>query len=365
MSTVKASKVMGWRVLPLALLAGTAALALTTRPDAGWRDVLDTPAAPSALAQRGLFNGLGRAGERLVAVGQRGHVLWSDDQGQGWHQAQVPVGSDLLAVSFAGAAQGWAVGHDGVVLHSQDGGQSWLRQLDGRELGHLVKDHYQPGADLGLSAEQQAFWQREAGRFADQGAEASFLDVWFEDERTGYVVGAFGLILRTRDGGRHWEPLMHRLDNPKSLHLYAVRRVGGALYVVGEQGLVLRQEGAEGRFRALDLPYQGTLFGIAGSGPAIVVHGLRGHVLRSTDAGISWQSVPTGLEVGLTGSATGRDGRLVLVSQAGHLLVSEDAGASFQTLALDRPQPAASVLEAAPHRYVVAGPRGVDVRTLR
>src|SRR5262245_46588487 len=78
----------------------------------GSRDVLDVPAAKSPYAQRSLLNGLARAGDRIVAVGQRGHVLYSDDAGQQWQQADVPVSSDLVSVAFVDAKRGWAVGHD-------------------------------------------------------------------------------------------------------------------------------------------------------------------------------------------------------------------------------------------------------------
>ena len=54
------------------------------------RDVLDTPAVKSPLAVRALVNGLAIAGTRIVAVGQRGHVLLSDDAGKSWQQAEVP-----------------------------------------------------------------------------------------------------------------------------------------------------------------------------------------------------------------------------------------------------------------------------------
>jgi photosystem II stability/assembly factor-like uncharacterized protein len=37
--------------------------------------------------------GMARAGERLVTVGQRGHILYSDDSGKHWQQAVVPVSS--------------------------------------------------------------------------------------------------------------------------------------------------------------------------------------------------------------------------------------------------------------------------------
>ena len=202
-----------------------------------------------------------------------------------------------------------------------------------------------------------------AKRFAEQGAENPLLDVWFENERTGFVVGAFNLILRTADGGKTWEPWLHRTDNPKTLHLYAIRPAGGALYIAGEQGLLLKLDAQSGRFRALDLPYQGTLFGITGSAKSAVVFGLRGNAFRSADGGKTWQKIETGLQVGLTGGAVDA-GRLVLVSQAGHVLVSADDGASFNPLKLEQPAPAAAVIGADQNVIVIAGPRGVRAQPL-
>ena len=340
------------RSLLLALAAGGTAWATAAAPDAAWRDVLDTPATLSAYAPRGLINGLALAGRRTVAVGWRGHALWSDDAGKSWQQASVPVASDLTAVAFADATNGWAVGHDGVVLHSTDAGKSWTRQLDGRSLGEVLVKHYTALGD--------AKWLAEAQRFAAQGAENPFLDVWFQDARTGYIVGAFGLVLRTTDGGAQWEPLLHATDNPKGLHLYAVRGIASELYLAGEQGLLLKLDPATGRFRALELPYKGTLFGLVGTAGMLVAHGLRGNVVRSTDAGRSWQSVPTGVAVGLTAGTIDAAGRVILVSQAGHVLVSRDDGASFTLAKVERPIPAAAVVAAASGAVVVAGPRGTQ-----
>ena len=202
-----------------AALASFALLAPAASPAAELRDVLDTPAAASAFARMGLLNGLARAGKRVVAVGQRGHVLYSDDAGRTWLQAKVPVSSDLVAVTFPTPSHGWAVGHDGVVLHSADAGATWIRQLDGRSAGQAMVAYYAAEAAKGGSGDAAKLLD-EAKRFAEQGAENPFLDVWFEDERTGFVVGAFNLILRTADGGKTWEPWLHRTDNPKTLHLY-------------------------------------------------------------------------------------------------------------------------------------------------
>jgi len=329
-------------------------LAHSAAPGASpWRDPLDVGATPSPLAAKGALFGLARSAARIVAVGQRGHVVFSDDAGATWQQATVPVSSDLVAVSFpkvdASRAIGWAVGHDGVILRSVDSGRTWTRQLDGRALGELLVAHYEKSGD--------AKWLAEAKRFAAQGAENPFLDVCFLDAQTGWVVGAFGLVLRTHDGGVHWEPMLHATDNPKALHLYAVARVGNDVFIVGEQGLALRLDGD--RFVALTLPYAGTLFGVTGNERAVVAYGLRGNVVRSSDGGGTWASVATDVTVGLTAATLDERGRIVLVSQAGHVLVSGDDGASFASAKVERPLPAAAVVDAGAGTLVVAGPRGV------
>ncbi|MDM0106963.1 YCF48-related protein [Variovorax sp. J22R24] len=347
----------------LALACGGAAAgawAAPAAPGAEWRDVLDTPAARSTLGARSLINGLARAGHRIVAVGQRGHVLLSDDGGASWRQAEVPVSSDLVAVCFPTERQGWAVGHDGVILRSTDAGQSWTLQLDGRRTGPLMVDYYQRrvAAAQGAEAQRAAALVDEAKRFAAQGAENPLLDVWFKDAQTGYAVGAFGLALRTDDGGARWEPLTHALDNPKSLHLYALRSVGEDIFIVGEQGLLLQLDSATGRFAARETPYKGTLFGIVAGTRALVAFGLRGSVVRSTDGGRNWSQVATGVQSGLTAGLRRSDGSIVLVSQAGHVLVSRDDGASFQPLRVEQAMPAAAVAEAVGGALVIAGPRG-------
>lgn len=314
-------------LLSLAAGASLAAMAATGATQ-GWLDVLDSPAQKSPLAARGLLNGLALAGERVVAVGQRGHIVFSDDAGKSWQQAEVPVSSDLVAVCFPTPQAGWAVGHDGVVLHSADGGRTWRRQRDGRPQ-----------------------------------AESPLLDVWFEDSANGYAVGAFGQVLRTTDAGARWESLNEIADNPKKLHLYAVRGVGSDVYAVGEQGLLLMRDRVTGRFGAIDSPYKGTLFGVTGNGRAVVAYGLRGNAVRSTDGGATWQGLNTGVPVGLTAGTLDAKGRIVLASQTGHLLTSQDDGASFASVRLDRPVPAAAVL-AKGDALIVAGPRGVQALAL-
>ena len=326
----------------------------------GWRDVLDTPSLQSPLAPQALVNGMASQGQRTLAVGQRGHILYSDDAGQRWRQAEVPVSSDLVAVSFPDARQAWAVGHDGVVLHSEDAGQSWRVQYDGLQAAKVIQAFYdrEAAAIAAGDAKEAQRLQGEAARIAEQGTQNPWLDVWFRDAKEGYVVGAFGLALHTTDGGAHWTPVMHQMDNPKALHLYALRGIGADLYAVGEQGLLLKRAAGDTRFRAIEVPYQGTLFGLTGNERALIAYGLRGTVLRSTDAGRSWKATPTNVPVGLTAGTQSADGRILLVSQAGHVLASRDDGASFSVLPMQGSLPAAAVAAPAAGQLIVGGPRG-------
>lgn len=200
----------------LALLLPLLALVPGGAHAASYVDVLDLPSAPSALSVRSPLVGITRAGERLVSVGQRGHILYSDDAGKQWTQASVPLSSDLSAVYFPSATQGWAVGNDGVVLHSSDAGVTWRKQLDGRQIGDLLIKHYTALAIAEPGNEQWPLLVAEGQRLAAEGADKPLLDVWFANDRLGYVVGVFNLILRTEDGGRSWTPFRTAPTTPRA-----------------------------------------------------------------------------------------------------------------------------------------------------
>ncbi len=327
------------------------------RSSASFVDVLDTPSSLAPLAPRAPLNGIARAGSRLVAVGARGHIVYSEDEGRSWKQATVPVSSDLTAVHFPSARQGWATGHDGVILHSSDGGVSWVKQLDGRDAVRVLASRSEHAGAAGLGAEIQDLVQ--------QGPDKPFLDVWFDDDTTGFVVGAFNLIFKTEDGGATWVPWVERTDNPKRLHLYAIRRIAGGLFVAGEQGLLLKLDPREGRFVALRCDYRGTFFGLAGTPKAIVAFGLRGNAYRSADGGATWQQIHTPVPTTLTAGTVTRDGRIVLVTLLGSVLVSSDDGGTFSPMPSGRPVPAAAIAETERGALALAGMLGAWVQSAR
>jgi photosystem II stability/assembly factor-like uncharacterized protein len=327
----------------------------------GFQDVLDKPAKKSPMAVKSLFNGITLAGKRLVAVGQFGNILYSDVQ------ATVPVSSDLLSVSFPTPQKGWAVGHDGVVLHSADGGTTWIKQLDGRAAAQRMLTYYKENPPKNQSAAPGGAepFVNPGERFVKDAPDLPFLDVLFENETDGFVIGAFNLVFHTSDGGKSWEPWFDRMDTNvvKQMHFYAIRAIDGDIFIAGEQGLLLKLDRKTSRFRTLECPYKGTFFGITGKPGVVIAHGMRGNAVMSADKGRTWKQIETGIQTTLAGSTTLQDGRIVLVSLGGNIIVTEN-GREFKKVEVGIPFAAAAVAEAEKDTIALAGYGGLRLKKL-
>ena len=327
----------------------------------GFVDVMASPAQSSPLASRSLLQAVTRAGDRLIAVGQRGHIVVSRDAGTTWQQAKVPVSSDLVAVYFVDAARGWAVGHDGVVLNTLDGGETWQLQLDGRKANDLVVAAMERKVAAEPASEDARKLLAEAKRYREQGPDKPFLDVWFADADHGFVVGAYNLIFRTTDGGKTWESWFDRTDNPKFFNLYAIRPAAGTLFIAGEAGLVLTLDPAKQRFGAVRVSYNGSFFGVTAARNAVLIFGLRGNVFRSDDGGGSWTKVETGLPASVVATTRTSRGATLLGDIGGRVIATDDGGRTFRPVALKQSVPLTGMAEAGEGRLALTGPRGVSV----
>jgi photosystem II stability/assembly factor-like uncharacterized protein len=347
------------------LPALTAALFLQhgTIQAAEYVDVLDAPAVMSQLAIKSPLNTVVTAGTRLVTVGIRGHILFSDDAGKTWQQAKVPVSSDLTSVYFPTPTDGWAVGHDGVVLHTADAGESWTKQLDGMQAGKLMLEYYTKMAANDPANERLDSLVYEAERVVDEGADKPFLGVWFSDNLNGYVVGAFGLIFQTKDGGASWFPLNDKIDNPQGYHLNAISGTGSGqdVIMVSEQGLVMRMDPATGMFVTSTTPFEGTYFGMQRIPSGLVIYGLSGMAFKSTDGGASWTQLIVPVDKPFTAAATTASGLFFLFDQPGDMLNSIDGGQTFRQLPQPGMLPISSAVAVGNETLVLVGPRGVRV----
>jgi photosystem II stability/assembly factor-like uncharacterized protein len=273
------------------------------RADASHALVL-RPAKNVAHAAKASLLASALADGRIVAAGEHGVVLLSDDDGKTWRQARsVPVDLTLTGLSFVDAKLGWAVGHGGVVLHTRDGGETW-------KLQH---------SDL----------QQDRPLFA----------VHFLDARCGVAVGLWSLVLTTADGGESWQhvapgtpPGANKADL-NLLGLFADKQ--GRVYATGERGMVLRSTDQGNSWQYLPTGYAGTFWtGTAPVPGVLLAAGLRGSIFRSTDDGATWARIESGSAASIT-ALLSRGSEVLALGLDGLTLRSSDAGASFT----NRPRP--------------------------
>ncbi len=232
---------------------------------------------------------------RLVTVGERGHILVSDDQGDSWKQIVVPTNALLTRLVFIDETTGWAVGHQQVILKTEDAGDTWQLQYQNENL--------------------------------DQPA---LFDVWFKNRLDGIAIGAYGLFLKTSDGGKNWEEVYQESLEDYEIgfpHFYSLSfdQNNGLLYLAGELGLLAQSSDYGETWTKLESPYQGSFFNIKvlPNGYALVA-GLRGHLFRTTDNGNSWTQIKTNTTSVLQKIVLLPNNKLVIVGADGTLLLSDD-----------------------------------------
>lgn len=204
--------------------------------------------------------------------------------------------------------------------------------------GHRVAELLQLLAEQ-LDSELQSNVRADLERAAQQGVDQSLLAVYFSDLNNGVVVGANNLALQTRDGGESWEVISHHIPNPRGLHLYGVQEAFGSIFIVGEQGLILKRETASDYFEPLVSPYQGSWFGILGRAHSLLVYGLRGNSWITTDGGRSWRKSEINSPLAITAMSAVTDRELFAVSLGGEVFQSWDGGRKFVPVELSHRYP--------------------------
>lgn len=318
---------------------------------------LSQPAGMTSRAARGMLTRVVRAGDRLVAMGERGLVVLSDDGGRQWRQARVPVSVTLTSASFIDSRLGWMVGHSGVVLQTSDGGENWAVQTDGVALAKAAFAQAQGLPDSAAGRERSI---QEAQRLVDAGADKPLLSVCFADAQRGMVVGAFGLAATTGDGGKTWVPCLARLPNPEGMHLYAVAQHGKTWVVAGEQGVLMRSSDDRASFEPLGSPSPRSFFAATATRHGdFVLAGLLGSACRLEAGSAAVTAITLPAPFTILSCTELRDGRVMLLAQGGRLLVSSDGAANFSEQQPAQRQLLTSLTEAADGGLVATSLGGV------
>jgi photosystem II stability/assembly factor-like uncharacterized protein len=188
----------------------------------------------------------------------------------------------LYNVKFSDPQNGWVCGQDGLILHTTDGGETWQKQSSGTKfpifaLSFIDRNH-------GWAVAQQATYLHTAngGETWEEGhieasvegvseeatlamVDPTLYDVQFIDEKTGWMVGEFGKIYHSGDGGTTWKE---------------------------QQNSLLGHDGIDD---ALNLP---TWFGVrfANTTDGVAV-GLEGKIIKTVDGGKTWTFTAQDLSV--------------------------------------------------------------------
>lgn len=253
------------------------------------------PAVPMPHPAQAPIMAATHAGARIVAVGDHGMVLLSDDGRQFRQARSVPTQALLTSLSFIDDRQGWAAGHDGVILHTADGGETWTLQREDLE------------------------------------GDKPLFGIRFRDAQHGFAVGLFGTAVQTADGGASWTPLAVETGPATDHHLYGIFGDGGSvLCIAGEAGLVYRSTDGGATWATLQTSNPGSFWaGLQLKSGRLIIAGQRGHIFASDDQGVTWSEVPSGTQQSLTGLTQLPDGHLLLVGLAGTTLDSSDDGKTF------------------------------------
>lgn len=261
-------------------------------------------ATKSALASRALLTASARAGQRIVAVGAFGNIVYSDDGGE-WRQADsVPTQTLLTTVRFLDDKEGWAAGHDSLILHTTDSGRNW----------EIVYEDLIPDGDV----------------------PKPILDLHFSDRLHGIAVGAFSLMLVTQDGGKHWESvdteaLRDMLENAglePEPNFNAITPLDDGFLIVGELGTLVHYrptgqstEDSDSHWRILKSPYAGSFFGVKTlASHELLIYGLRGHCYRSEDSGTTWSAIAAETTANIYDALEVGDGDVIAVGAGGTIL---------------------------------------------
>jgi len=284
----------------------------------------------------------------IVAVGSYGHVLINENN-SAWQQKIVPTDTLLTSISFSGDDLGWAVGHDATIIHTQDGGSTWNLQ------------QYLPTLDRPL------------------------LDVLFLNHKQGIAVGAYGMFYRTNDGGTTWnkqflesllpEEDIEYLDDVRSEseedYQFEISSIlphfnkiialkDKRLLLVGELGLIAFSNDGGKSWERQDNIYEGSFFTAKQTQlNTILVAGLRGHIYRSTDNGLTWQSIVLVNNNSVNDIYQSSNGDIYLTQNTGIVLKSIDDGMSFVQDSIHKGQDLMAVSELN-NQLWLAGSKGLN-----
>jgi photosystem II stability/assembly factor-like uncharacterized protein len=285
----------------------------------------------------------GRHNGNKTTVGKFGLILLTKDGGKTWQRRPSGTTKTLLAVSFADHEHGFIVGSGGTLLATVDSGATWQPQ------NSATKDHllgvyalsparvFAVGAfgtllstsDTGRSwSKHELKWDTLIQRIVKENGyvEPNLNAIYFSSPEIGWIVGEFGLILHTRDGGQTWISQRYGSELPQ---LYAVKFLDDLRgWAVGQAGNLIQTRDGGQDWSAVELETKRDLYHVSLESERGIIVG-DGVVLVTHDGGSSWKSMGSNPEDRWLSGVALKSSEAIAVGQAG----------TTQLLALDNVAP--------------------------
>jgi photosystem II stability/assembly factor-like uncharacterized protein len=256
------------------------------------------------------------------------------------------VRQNLFATCFPSDQQGWMVGELGRIFRTTDGGATWERQNASTKRPFLAMSCVDAQTAWIAGKEGIVYATADGGttwRELKTGSDRHVFALEFPTARRGHGVGDFGTMIHTEDGGATWTPSRvpesvklpeSALDTgvePGDVNLYGISYGDpDHAWVVGEFGVIMASSDGGVTWTQQAAPVESTLFGVrfidASRGWAV---GLDSTILRTEDGGATWhpQHAPVTGRSLFDVSIRGQQGWIV--GDSGTVLKTADGGASW------------------------------------
>lgn len=192
----------------------------------------------------------------MIALSMERQVWTSVNNGQKWTKSDLPTKETVIALTCAPNGDYWVVGAGTSILHSADKGGSWSNMALNKDalINYIQFFDAKNGLVLGefglmaKTVDGGQSWQNS------QSIPDNFypMGVYFTDSEHGWVAGLGGAILYTDDGGKNWK----RQETPNSVPIYGIHAKGNRVFALGDGNMVLELDGQ--RWVAHDTPPQST-----------------------------------------------------------------------------------------------------------
>ena len=294
---------------------------------------------------------------KFVILGYRSKILRSEDNGGSWKPVAQPMKLRSLArLSFTDNNKGWGVGHQGKVFSTQDGGLTWAEQKSGTELslfdvdfpsatrGYAVGD----GSSIIQTSDGGASWTTGKIEMSMIGVREDmslaiedpiFYSIDCLDENTCWVVGEFGQIRLTEDGGKTWSAQhqsllggMYRdiMALPTILCIRMKDRQNGI--GVGTYGIIFVTQDGGTTWKMVQSPVKTPLYDVRylANGDTVMVGSSGVILVGNPDAGWQMATMPQGVYSWISSLDIDAAGKGVAAGGHGLVLTTGDFGKTWE-----------------------------------